>query len=89
MYEKYRYPGEFEERSDVFAMAADNATRQKIIDAMYHLIAEYGYDKASLSKLCDAVGITKPSIYYYFQSDALCMRSTVILVNSKNDRTCS
>ncbi|MCI8305294.1 MULTISPECIES: TetR/AcrR family transcriptional regulator [Adlercreutzia] len=49
-------------------MAADNATRQKIIDAMYHLIAEYGYDKASLSKLCDAVGITKPSIYYYFQS---------------------
>lgn len=49
-------------------MAAENATRQNIIDAMYHLIAEYGYDKASLSKLCDAVGITKPSIYYYFQS---------------------
>lgn len=35
---------------------------------MYHLIAKHGYDKASLSKLCDAVGITKPSIYYYFPS---------------------
>lgn len=54
--------------ADRSIMAPDNATRQKIIDAMYHLIAEYGYDKASLSKLCDVVGITKPSIYYYFQS---------------------
>lgn len=54
--------------ADRSIMAPDNATRQKIIDAMYHLIAEYGYDKASLSKLCDVVDITKPSIYYYFQS---------------------
>lgn len=46
----------------------DSSTKQKIIEAMYHLIAEYGYDKASMSKLCEAVGITKPSIYYYFQS---------------------
>lgn len=49
-------------------MKTDTDTRKKIIDAMYHLIAEYGYDKASLSKLCDAVGITKPSVYYYFPS---------------------
>lgn len=43
-------------------------TRQKIIEAAYRLIAKYGYDKASVSKICDEVGITKPSVYYYFDS---------------------
>ena len=55
--------------ADRSIMAPDNATRQKIIDAMYHLIAEYGYDKASLSKLCDVVGITKPSMHIPTESD--------------------
>lgn len=68
-------------------MTADNATRQKIIDAMYHLIAEYGYDKASLSKLCDIVGITKPSIYYYFHSkeDILLAVHDSMYISTKSD----
>lgn len=49
-------------------MSTETDMRKHIIDEMYHLIAEYGYDKASMSKLCHAVGITKPSIYYYFPS---------------------
>jgi AcrR family transcriptional regulator len=48
--------------------AKDNDTRNKIVAAMYHLIGLYGYDKASLSKICEEVGITKPSVYYYFPS---------------------
>ena len=44
------------------------STRTAIVNAMYDLIAEYGYDGASLSKLCEVVGITKASIYYYFKS---------------------
>lgn len=46
----------------------DNSTRSKIIEAMYHLVAEKGYDKASINNICKEVGITKPSVYYYFDS---------------------
>ena len=46
----------------------DNSTRSKIIDAMYRLVAEKGYDKTSISQICKDVGITKPSVYYYFDS---------------------
>ncbi|RDB65959.1 TetR/AcrR family transcriptional regulator [Eggerthella sinensis] len=44
------------------------STRDKILKAMYQLIAEKGYDKASISQVCSLVGITKPSLYYYFPS---------------------
>ena len=40
------------------------STRKKILDAMYDLVAEVGYDKASIGKICDFVGISKPSVYY-------------------------
>ncbi len=44
------------------------STKRKILDAMYDLVAEVGYDKASIGKICDRVGISKPSVYYYFSS---------------------
>ena len=47
---------------------SDNNTKSKIIEAMYHLVAEKGYDKASINHICNDVGITKPSVYYYFRS---------------------
>lgn len=43
-------------------------TKDKIMNAMYDLVAEVGYDKASIGKICDRVGISKPSVYYYFSS---------------------
>ncbi|MBC5583916.1 TetR/AcrR family transcriptional regulator [Eggerthella sp. NSJ-70] len=46
----------------------ESITREKILKAMYQLIAEKGYDKASISQVCTLVGITKPSLYYYFPS---------------------
>lgn len=45
-----------------------NSTKEKILDAMYDLVAEVGYDKASIGKICERVGISKPSVYYYFPS---------------------
>ena len=44
------------------------STKRKILDAMYDLVAEVGYDKASIGIICDRVGISKPSVYYYFSS---------------------
>lgn len=43
-------------------------TKEKIIIAMLKLIAEQGYEKASISKLSDRVGITNPAVYHYFES---------------------
>lgn len=44
------------------------STKDEILAAMYDLVAEVGYDKASIGKISDRVGISKPSIYYYFPS---------------------
>ncbi len=43
-------------------------TKRKIIEAMYELIAEKGYDKTSIQQICDIVNIKKPSVYYYFKN---------------------
>lgn len=44
------------------------SSRQKIIDTMYHLIAQKGYDKTSIGLVCSEIGISKPAVYYYFKS---------------------
>lgn len=46
----------------------DKTTKDKIIEAMYYLVAEKGYDKTSIGQIADAIGIKKASIYYYFKS---------------------
>ncbi|MEG1858024.1 MAG: TetR/AcrR family transcriptional regulator, partial [Pseudoflavonifractor sp.] len=40
----------------------------KILETMYFLVAEKGYDKASIGQIAAAIGIQKASIYYYFKS---------------------
>ncbi|MEG1240107.1 MAG: TetR/AcrR family transcriptional regulator [Oscillospiraceae bacterium] len=47
---------------------AEVGTREKILKTMYELVAEKGYDKASIGQLAEAIGIQKPSVYYYFKS---------------------
>ncbi|MEG1683904.1 MAG: TetR/AcrR family transcriptional regulator [Oscillospiraceae bacterium] len=47
---------------------SDNTTRRKILDTMFHLVAEKGYDKASIGQLAERIGLQKASIYYYFKS---------------------
>ena len=49
-------------------MKDKNGTKTKIVKAMYNIIVEEGYEKASIGKICDSIGITKASAYYYFKS---------------------
>ena len=49
-------------------MKDKNNTRAKIIEAMYKLVASEGYEKASIGKISEDVGITKAAAYYYFKS---------------------
>ena len=46
----------------------DNTTKDKIIQTMYELVAQKGYDKTSIGQISDAIGIKKASVYYYFKS---------------------
>lgn len=46
----------------------ENTTKKRILDAMFDLVAQNGYDKTSISQIADAIGIKKASIYYYFKS---------------------
>jgi AcrR family transcriptional regulator len=39
-----------------------------IVETAYRMFAENGFDKTSLSMIAKEVGISKPAIYYYFDS---------------------
>lgn len=43
-------------------------TKNKIIDTMYKLVAQKGYDKTSIGQIAEEISIKKPSIYYYFKN---------------------
>ncbi|MEG1497133.1 MAG: TetR/AcrR family transcriptional regulator [Clostridiales bacterium] len=46
----------------------ENTTKSKILETMYDLVAQKGYDKASMGQIAQSIGIKKASIYYYFKS---------------------
>lgn len=47
---------------------SNTTTKEKLIEAMYQLIAEEGYEKASINKVCTLAGVKKPTFYHYFTS---------------------
>ncbi len=42
--------------------------RNEIFENALNIFAAYGYDGASVQQICDASGITKPTLYHYFHS---------------------
>lgn len=44
------------------------STKEKILNSTYKLISQKGFEKTSISNICNDVGIQKPSLYYYFKS---------------------
>ncbi|MCT1538868.1 MULTISPECIES: TetR/AcrR family transcriptional regulator [Lysinibacillus] len=49
-------------------MGNKEQTFHKIIEIAYGMFAENGFEKTSLAMIATEVGISKPAIYYYFQS---------------------
>ncbi len=43
-------------------------TKDKLFISMYDLIAEVGYEKASINQICNNAGIKKSSFYYFYES---------------------
>lgn len=46
----------------------ESESRQQILDAALGLFAQKGYAATTIREIVDAVGITAPSLYYYFGS---------------------
>lgn len=40
--------------------------RGRILQSALHLFAERGYDAIGVQEICDAAGVTKPTLYHYF-----------------------
>lgn len=51
------------------ARGADNA-RQPILDAAIRVFARQGYAGTSVQDILDGVGLSKPALYYHFESKA-------------------
>jgi AcrR family transcriptional regulator len=48
----------------------DSTTRRRILRAALKIFADCGYAGASVQAIVDAARVTKPTLYYYFQSKA-------------------
>jgi AcrR family transcriptional regulator len=49
---------------------SESVTRRRILQAALRIFADRGYAGASVQAIVDAAGVTKPTLYYYFQSKA-------------------
>ena len=49
-------------------VTAGRNTKQAILDAALQLFGSKGFEQTSLREVVDAVGITKPSLYYHYGS---------------------
>jgi len=50
-------------------------TRERILDVATDLFIEIGYDKTSLREIAERVGVTKPALYYHFESKEAIFRT--------------
>ena len=49
-------------------MADGVERKEQIFEAGARLFAEKGYERTSLQEVADVLGVTKPALYYYYQS---------------------
>ncbi len=48
--------------------ASPDDTRAELLDRALDLFAAYGYDGVSVQQICNAAGVTKPTLYHHFGS---------------------
>lgn len=59
--------------------------KQKIFEAAAELFARDGYYKTSVREICEAAGVTKPVLYYYFKDKETLLEALVNETYSKVD----
>ncbi|MBI3875974.1 MAG: TetR/AcrR family transcriptional regulator [Verrucomicrobia bacterium] len=64
----------------------DNATRLRILDAALRFFANHGYAGTSVQDIVSAARVTKPVLYYYFQSKAGLFQALIDSVHDERFR---
>jgi AcrR family transcriptional regulator len=62
-----------------------SGTRKRILDAALALFAEKGYEATSMREIAEQLGITKPALYYHFDSKEDIVRSLLADIEAKVD----
>ena len=52
--------------------------RQRILDAALQLFANQGYGSTSVRQVVELAGVTKPTLYYYFNGKEALFREVVV-----------
>ena len=47
--------------------AKGEETKNRIFQTAAELFANYGFERVSIRQICEAVGVQKPTLYYYFK----------------------
>ena len=46
----------------------ESSVRKRLMDAAFHLFTNRGYAATSVREIVEMAGVTKPSLYYHFES---------------------
>lgn len=69
------------------AVVPEKNSASRILDAALELFAEKGYEAASIREICERAGITRPTLYYFFESKEGLYRALVAEATREFDRT--
>ena len=58
-------------------------TRERILDVALELFSEKGYDATSMREIAERLGITKPALYYHFDSKEDIVRALLVDIESQ------
>lgn len=71
------------------AVPPDKNSATRILEAALELFAEKGYQATSIREICERAGITRPTLYYFFESKEGLYRAIVAEANREFHRTVS
>mgnify|MGYP000704400906 CR=1 FL=1 len=66
-------------------MSDEPDIRQRILDAALGLFAHQGYGSTSVREVVEAAGVTKPTLYYYFDGKEALFREVISSKLSESD----
>ncbi len=66
-------------------MSDEPDIRQRILDAALGLFADKGYGSTSVREVVEAAGVTKPTLYYYFDGKEALFREVISSKLSESD----
>lgn len=69
------------------AVIHEKNSASRILDAALELFAEKGYEAASIREICERAGITRPTLYYFFESKEGLYRALVAEATREFERT--